>query len=180
LRIGSELIVGGTIAKPVENNYSVILDRATIRTRDEVVTTTSSLGSTPFELTFVRGACLGVCPVYEIKISTDGTLIYTGKFAVKEEGLRQSKLSSVQINELVEAFYRVGFFSLEDEYTGDWTDFPTIRITAKISDNTHAVVHDTSSHLAPRRLYLLEEKIDEIVNTRQWTGAVDEILKQKR
>ena len=52
-------------------------------------------------LTYSKSACLGQCPVYDLKILEDGMLVYEGKDKVKQKGTVMTMLSAAELAELV-------------------------------------------------------------------------------
>jgi Domain of unknown function (DUF6438) len=118
-----------------------------------------------------RTACFGTCPVYKLTIAANGTVIYEGHDFVEVEGKQTASLGAVQIQELVSAFERANFFSLQDNYTNyDVTDNPSAITSITLNGKTKTVNHYYGDNSAPQELFDLESKIDEIVNSKQWTG----------
>ncbi len=62
---------------------------------------------------YSKGRCLGKCPVYEVFIHTDGTLIYNPIANAGKNGKVQTTLTSAQIEVLMKALSRVNFETIE-------------------------------------------------------------------
>jgi hypothetical protein len=126
-------------------------------------------------ITLERTVCFGACPAYHLTIYRDGRVVYEGKAFVAVEGTQTTQISAEQVAELVMAFETAGYFSLEENYTVAATDLPTTITSITINGQSKRISHygiGGSSDLdsAPRELYELENKIDEIVNSNQWVG----------
>ena len=121
-----------------------------------------------------RTACYGTCPVYTLTIKGDGTVIYEGKDFVKVTGKQDSKISEDKVKELIEDFYDIDYFSLEDSYTYEVDDagiktfvqdLPTTKTSITIEGKTKSV---DNYYGAPEKLKKLENKIDEMCNAKVW------------
>lgn len=65
-----------------------------------VADTTSKTANAEVLLTYSKGACLGKCPVYDLKILKDGMLVYEGINKVEQKGIVMIQLTSEQLTEL--------------------------------------------------------------------------------
>jgi hypothetical protein len=114
-----------------------------------------------------RTRCFGTCPAYSLTIHGDGVVIYEGIDFVEVKGKQESKLSQEQVKALVDEFYKIDFFGLEDSYTASIIDLPSTTTSITIAGNTKSVYN---YYGAPEKLIELENKIDEITNVQQWTN----------
>ncbi|OYT53193.1 MAG: hypothetical protein B6U72_06505 [Candidatus Altiarchaeales archaeon ex4484_2] len=112
-----------------------------------------------------RSPCYGFCPAYSLTIYGDGTVIYEGKMSVNVTGKRTSKISQNKVKELVDEFYRINYFSLKDKYDRPITDIPHTITSIKINGKYKSVYNRAGG---PRELNELENKIDEVTNSKQW------------
>ena len=122
-----------------------------------------------------RTVCFGACPAYRLTIYGDGRVVYEGKAFVAVEGTQTTQISAEKVQELVVAFEKAGFFSLEDSYTVPATDLPTTITSITLDGQSKRISHygiggNPEVDNAPKELYELENKIDEIVNSEQWVG----------
>jgi hypothetical protein len=118
-----------------------------------------------------RTGCFGTCPIYWVIIKGNGTVFYYRVNFVKVLGERIETIRPEQVKELVFEFERVDFFSLQDNYTKACvTDFPSATTAINIHGRMKMVRHYLGDHSAPKGLLGLEFKIDEITNSKQWTG----------
>jgi hypothetical protein len=125
---------------------------------------------TDVTMTLERTACYGTCPVYKLTITGDGTVVYEGRDFVEVKGEQTSQISPAQVQELVNAFEQADFFSLRDYTEQKVTDNPSAITSITINGQTKTVNHYYGDDSAPQALFDLESKIDEVVNSKQWTG----------
>ena len=120
-------------------------------------------------LSLERGPCFGACPVYRLTVYGDGRVIYEGIRFVSVEGTRTATVSEDKVRQIIGEFYAIDYFSLHDEYTHvNATDMPSATTSITIGGKTKTVIHYHGDFSAPDELTALEDKIDEIVSTRQW------------
>jgi hypothetical protein len=125
-------------------------------------------------VTFSRAACFGTCPVYAVRVLSDGTVEYDGQAYVKEKGRRTKKLtgeSSKQLSDLVsDPRFRALDAKCCDCY--EVTDQPTVTIEVRESASvTRAIVHYYGCTRAPKFLRPLEDSIDQLIGTEAWVGT---------
>ena len=118
-------------------------------------------------ITLERTGCFGFCPTYKLVIYGDGRVVYDGKYFVKTKGIRNFQISQVKVKELVDEFYNIDYFSLQDKYDAPVTDLPTQTTSITIGGKTKKVV---DYYGAPKKLSELENKIDDITNSKSWIG----------
>lgn len=156
---------------------------------------TLSKSSSPIITLERRTDAFGVAPAYTLSIYADGTVvykamphetapIYRAKRNVKKRRRATSKVSQADIQQLISEFERINYFSLKDDYgmsggfgpapTEDCpekrTDHPSAYTSLAINGKTKKVAHyhGCKGNDAAEKLTRLENRIDEIVNTRQW------------
>jgi|SRR3989344_4623724 len=118
-------------------------------------------------ITLDRTQCFGTCPAYSLIIYGNGTVVYEGRAFVEVEGQKVYEISREDVKEIVDIFYEIDYFSLNDEYTESVTDLPTITTSITIDDETKQVI---DYYGAPEKLKELEKKIDEIAKTNELIG----------
>ena len=111
---------------------------------------------------------MGTGPVYSIEIFGNGTVVYEGSRFVNVTGQHISTIPQDKVRDLIEEFYKINYFSLNDTYNEVVvTDQPTV--TTSIDTNgTYKSVFDNHGAVAPEGLRALEDKIDEITNSSKW------------
>ena len=121
-------------------------------------------------ITLERTACFGVCPVYTLTIYGDGRIVYEGMRNVRIEGTITTTISEDKIKQLITEFQKIDYFSLKDSYEErNATDMPSAYTSLTINGKTKTVRHYHGDLNAPKKLTELENKIDLIVNSDEWT-----------
>jgi hypothetical protein len=148
---------------------------------------------TGLNLKMERTPCFGNCPVYILTIQPDGKFFFEniktikkGLPVTKKENV-EGKLSEEKINQLISEIGKADCFALKDSYTGDsgncptyWTDSPTVTLSINLQGKEKTIPHylgceendnpADKGKIYPQQLYNLENKIDEIVETKRWIG----------
>ncbi len=104
--------------------------------------------------------CMGMCPVYDIQITSDGSVIYHGKENVPFAGKKEFILNNQDFKSLLERFEKVRFFELKDKYVADISDGATTYIYFKKGDNEKNIL---DYHGTPKKLKLLENYLEEMI-----------------
>lgn len=133
-------------------------------------------------ITLARTVCFGTCPSYELSVSAKGEVVFIGRRFVKKVGKVRSRITRDQLRQLISEFEKIDYFSLKDDYGGAatsspgedcpgwWTDNPSAYTSITINGKTKRVAHyhGCQGTDAVEKLTALENRIDEIVNTKQW------------
>ena len=130
--------------------------------------------SQPVALTLERTACFGFCPIYKLTVYGNGKVVYKGERFVKVTGTRTTTISQTAVRKLVADFQKINYFKLQDSYTGGHTDAPSAITSLTMGKKQKTVNHYLASPDAPTQLTELENKIDAVVNSKQWIGTDDE------
>lgn len=134
-----------------------------------------------------RSGCFNFCPVYKLTVQPDGKVLFEGIQDTSTKGRVESVLSKEKISEITAQIEKAIFFSLKDSYTSvsdncpSWaTDSPTVVLQINLNGNEKKITHSLGCHeeynpnevqkVFPQQLYNLENKIDEIVETKRWIG----------
>ena len=126
---------------------------------------------------FERTTCYGNCPAYRLTIYGDGRVEYNGLKFVKLAGPAQGRVGRVELKTLVEQLSKADFLKI-DQYTEKscsctlCTDMPTAITEVKLKNKSHRVEHYYGCRCAPKALWDVEEAIDKITRSEQWTGDV--------
>jgi hypothetical protein len=126
---------------------------------------------------FERSTCYGTCPAYKLKIGGDGRVEYEGVKFVKQEGRKEGRIAAVDLKRLVTEFLKAQFSTI-DQFSSEkctctlCTDMPTVTTEFHVKGTSHRVEHYYGCRCAPKLLWDLEQSIDKIVHTEQWTGDV--------
>jgi hypothetical protein len=124
-----------------------------------------------------RTTCYGSCPAYKLAIYRNGRVEYVGGSNVKLKGAQEARIASVDFKRLVSEFDKANYFST-DQFTEKkcscrfCTDMPTAITEIQEKGSTHRIEHYYGCTCAPKTLWELEQAIDKVVRTEQWTGDV--------
>jgi hypothetical protein len=128
---------------------------------------------------------MGNCPVYNLSVESNGKAIFEGIKFTKTIGKTESQLSDEKVKELIAEIKKAKFFSFKDDYssqskncTGFATDGPGAVLSIKFNEMEKSINHSTncfvigwfSNEDTLKPLTVLENKIDEIVETKRWIG----------
>lgn len=116
-------------------------------------------------ITLERTLCYGTCPAYKLTLTGDGKVTYEGQDFVRVKGTQTDQIGLQQVKELIDEFYKINYFSLQDHYTASITDQPST-ITSITVNGVSKTVDDYYG--APAKLKVLENKIDEVANSIKW------------
>ncbi len=139
-----------------------------------------------------RAHCFGWCPVYTLTIQPDGNFFFENvkirekdKLITKKEKIA-GKLSEEKINQIIGEINKADFFNLKESYADGfncpafWKDSPDVTLSVSVGGKEKTISHslgckekvdiNEEGKIFPRQLYELENKIDEIVETKRWIG----------
>lgn len=126
-----------------------------------------------------RTPCNGTCPSYKVIAHRDGRVEYEGKDYVTIKGKRIGAITTKDFAALAKKVEDVAFFSLDDDYSSRTTpdggfivvtDMPTYITTVTRGTVTKKV---ENNYGGPKRLFELEQLIDELTKSAKWTGHPD-------
>jgi hypothetical protein len=124
-----------------------------------------------------RTACFGRCPVYRITVTSAGAVTYEGRANVRHIGSATAKISADSVTGLLREMEAAGYFTLSDRYAVSeptcrryTTDSPTAISSATFRGRTKRIEHDYGCGGVPGALTVLEQRIDEVLGSDQWTG----------
>lgn len=122
-------------------------------------------------ITLSRGACYGTCPIYEIAIHGDGTVLYEGKAYVETQGKKNAKISHAALVQLVDAFRKADYFSLADKYVSGVTDHPRYVTSISFDGVSKSVLDYVGREVGmPVGVSEVEAAIDRLSGASQWIG----------
>lgn len=121
-----------------------------------------------------RTACYGSCPIYQVEILSDGSVHYLGEGFVEQIGQHSWIIDAAAIEALNEAISKYEYFSMKaKEPTEVMTCSPSCITSILLEDGTHREIdnyHGADSF--PKKLYKLENKIDEIIGIEKYVGKL--------
>jgi len=137
---------------------------------------TLSLVTVPV-ITLERTPCFGTCPFYKLAIYEDGRVEYEGEDHVKHKGKAEGRITKAELEELIREFERIDYLNLADNYTSEskncpqtWTDHPSAVTSLNWQGKKKKIVHyhGCQGSNVLKQLTALEDKIDQVVNTKRW------------
>ena len=128
-------------------------------------------------VTLERTPCFGTCPVYLVTASANGAVRFEGKSHVSHPGSAVGQIPKARLDSLLTELDAAGYFRFEEQYVpgspacgNAATDLPTVTTSVTLDARTKRIEHYRGCAGAPQALSQLEERIDEVLNTAQWTG----------
>ncbi|MCE9521209.1 MAG: DUF6438 domain-containing protein [Alphaproteobacteria bacterium] len=116
-----------------------------------------------------RTMCFGSCPVYEVEIHGDGTIVYEGRAFVALMGRHRARIPKAAVAQLVDQLHRAEFFWLHDAYRSNITDNPANILTVTFDDRSKTVVDYVGEAVGmPDAVTNLETAIDRAADTERW------------
>jgi len=122
-----------------------------------------------------RTRCFGTCPAYRLSVTSAGRIVYESR-----NGDRAKAVDSVESRYffgIVGSALMTDFLELPDRIADDphfcphrMTDAPTVTVTLFMTKATKSVEDYHGCMWAPDGLRRLENYIDEVANTKRWTG----------
>jgi hypothetical protein len=138
--------------------------------------TSSGTESIPIDadtlITLARSACYGSCPVYSLAISGDGSVVYNGEAFVKVMGRASAQIPVSQVQALVDQMLHADYFELsvpQNCPAGIATDASGATTSLTLGGRTHSVQDYHGNACAPAVLREIEDAIDVLVDSEQWT-----------
>ena len=128
-------------------------------------------------ITLQRGACENRCAVYRLVIFADGTVIYEGRYFVRQRGLIKSGVSPEVLTKLIGDLEKGGFFQLENNYGyGNSSgcesidpDGPAAILSVSNQGRSKTVLHHHRCvGPVPNRVTELEDAVDRAAGTAKW------------
>lgn len=132
-------------------------------------------------------------PMYKVEIQPDGKVAFEGTEYTKTKGRAESKLEKEKMEQLLTEIETSDFFSLDSAYgyrfkncASALTHYDWVKIHIKLNGQEKTINHDLgcfdisyaelyreinrNDRIFPQKLYKLENKIDEIAETKRWIG----------
>ncbi len=125
---------------------------------------------------YSKSACFGTCPVYQIRVFEDGTLIFNGLNHVQKKGVYKftdspnlfqdvfQVLDDYDVNDFRDSY--VGGYTEDEVCKKRWTDFPTTTMSIQLGGKIKTIVHYHGCMGFDREddLKAMEDEIDKVLN----------------
>jgi len=132
-------------------------------------------------ITLERTACYGTCPAYKLSVKSDGIVSFEGVSNTKVKGKIEEKISIEKVRQLIKEFEIANYFNLNGKFDSkncyQWTDNPSTLTSIQINGEKKNIDHyqgcregDDDFKKKLSKLTELENKTDEIVETKRWIG----------
>ncbi len=120
-------------------------------------------------ITIERTPCYGSCPAYTARIFADGIVVYWGEHFVKVTGESRFQISEKRVSDLIEAFEKIDFFSLNNLYPTDVTCGPSTILTFVYGGRRKRVVNEHGYDVPPS-LGTLADRVDTLARLNRLIG----------
>ena len=124
-------------------------------------------------LSLQKTDCPGSCPVFELRLFSDGRALYRGTKDVAMMGKFETRLTDDQLSTIVGEANRIGFFDLAREYPTNGVmirELPTTITSINQLSKAHSV---TNSFDSPKRLRSFENYITTLFDQLNWQRVVE-------
>jgi hypothetical protein len=128
-----------------------------------------------------RTPCFGKCPVYSIRIGSDGTVLYDGMMHVTEMGDRVATVTAEELAFLNAAVRTAKFQAFNSTYASRrdgckdvGTDAPGLKITIRQNSSEKSVFYSAGCVGGPAevtQVIWLANTIDRVARTERWVAA---------
>jgi hypothetical protein len=118
-------------------------------------------------VTLRRGPCFGACPVYEVRLGSDGTATWDGERFVERLGRFRGEVDGNDFAHLAGFVERSGFFHWDSEYVGHVSDLPDYRLTVESAGGTKSVRQNGVDE--PADFWVIAALVDGIAAAIDWT-----------
>jgi len=116
-------------------------------------------------LSMKKSSCYGPCPVYEMKIYTNGFVTLIAEEHLDLKGEFYTKLPGSKVKALVSKFNEIGFFEMEGQYTSITKDLPTTWVYFS-KEGRQKRIKDYDG--APESLRDLEKELSSLLESEDW------------
>lgn len=117
-----------------------------------------------------KSPCYGTCPVYEMKIYSDGTVEYEGKRNVERIGKYSATISEEQMQKFITVANEINYFKLEDKYDSPITDVPSTTTTLTVNGSTKSVYRRADY---PNKILSFEALFEDLFELLEWKKVDD-------
>jgi len=119
-----------------------------------------------------RGYCFGTCPVYNMNIYNDGTVVLEGIKFLEPIGKHTITISKEKMMRFIHVAKDINYVNLEDNYDDkNVTDLPTA-ITSIVLDGIRKQVR--CRYRCPADLKAFEKLFDQLLETEDWGVSKEE------
>jgi hypothetical protein len=118
-------------------------------------------------LYYSRGACYGMCPIFELTVMKDGKAFYLGKNHVDRIGGFQAKIEYTDLAPVLQKANDIGYFELKGVYDNEGVqDLPNIVTAIANNGKLHRV---RNRYKGPAALRMLYAELDTMIARQTWS-----------
>ena len=129
----------------------------------------SESGMTDTVIFYSRGACFGMCPIFDLTIMKDGRAIYNGKNHVDRIGRYQATVNHTDVEKVLRKANEIGYFQLKAEYDNlSVHDLPDITTGIASNGRLHTV---RNRYKGPAALRMVYAELDTLIEKQSWKPA---------
>jgi Domain of unknown function (DUF6438) len=129
----------------------------------------TQVNAAPVLISLSRSACHGFCPIYNVRISGAGEIVYVGRGFVNVVGEQRATIPAAEVANLLARFDAIGFESLRDAYRAPVSDLPTYTIALERNGRRKTVVdYGGVGAGMPEAVRGLQDEIDRVAGTARW------------
>lgn len=115
--------------------------------------------------TISKGYCYGKCPVYEMKIYTDGKVVLEGKANIDYIGTWEKSITKSELEAFVTMAEKIGYMELEDRYDSSITDVPSTT-TSIVINGVRKEVYRRANY--PEKILQFEALFTQLLDSKDW------------
>ena len=117
-------------------------------------------------LYYSRGACFGMCPIFELTVMKDGRAMYVGKNHVDRIGGFYANVSLEDVEHVRKKANEIGYFQMNPVYDNEIVhDLPNIITGIEHDGRLHRVLNRYKGPASLQRLYA---ELDTLIEHQQW------------
>lgn len=122
-------------------------------------------------LYYSRGACFGMCPIFELTVMKDGRATYVGKNHVDRIGRFQALINYSDIAPVLQKANDIGYFELNAAYDLEAVqDLPNINTAIANNGKLHWV---RNRYKGPAALRMLYTELDTMIARQAWSPVTN-------
>jgi hypothetical protein len=121
-------------------------------------------GNTPL-VTLQQEPCFGFCPVFNVALFEDGTVVFMGIANVDDIGVTVQETDALSVTSIAQLAQAFGYFNWNDAYQEQFmTDQITVITSVRWEDNYKRIIRYDGDMNAPVGLVRVENMIKELVS----------------
>jgi Domain of unknown function (DUF6438)/Ankyrin repeats (3 copies) len=133
------------------------------------------------EFSLKRTTCFSSCPHYDIRITGNGIVKYTGHDHVAVGGEHNDRVAPEEVQLLLDALRNADFFSLSDKYVMNVSDNPTFVVGIKIATASKTITDYAGLQVGmPLAITDLEKQLDAAAGSTKWVEGNGETVPSLR